>query len=226
MFNFRVAYIAAFVVVLFTALASHAQVEDPDLRSWNDLQITAPLVKNVDLYTVTTLQLRDHISKVDNARFAIGASVKANDHLTFTPFATFLTVRNSQGRFRYENRLSFRGVYRFPFKPLGISHRSQIEYRFRPGPNSWRYRPSITLEKAIPERYAKGTKVFMTEEPFYDSAAGRFSRNRLSFGVNRSINKRFSLDIYYLYQGDNFSHPGTEHVIGTVWRLKLRGQHH
>src|SRR5689334_20895562 len=212
----RAGFIAAFIFILSAASQTTAQLDDPDLRWWNDVQITAPLVKNVDLYTVTTLQLRNHISTVDNARFAIGASVKATPDLTITPFVTFLTVRNAAGRFRYENRLNLRAVYHFPFKPISISHRSQFEYRYRPGLNSFRYRPSITLEKPLPEKFVPGMKVYMTEEPFYESLAAPFSRNRLSFGVNKKLNKKPSLDLYYLYQGDNFSNPGTEHVVGTT----------
>ncbi|MEK7854658.1 MAG: DUF2490 domain-containing protein, partial [Acidobacteriota bacterium] len=123
--------------------------------------------------------------------------------------------------FRYEYRFTLRGIYRYEFDLLTVAHRSQIEYRYRPGANRWRYRPSITVEKAVPKSVVPGFKVFLTEEPFYDSASGRFSRNRISAGVNKTLNKRSSLDVYFLHQGDNHSRPGSVNVIGTTLKLTL-----
>jgi hypothetical protein len=62
-----------------------------------------------------------------------------------------------------------RAVYRFPFKNFGLSHRSWFEYRLRRPLNSFRYRPSLTFDKAIPKNIIPGASVFVTEEVFYDS---------------------------------------------------------
>ena len=195
--------------------------DNADTQSWNDVQVTVKLNKKVDLFSVATLQFQKNLTQVKDGRFAIGLTLKPSDSLSITPFTTLLRFRRSSGEFRTEYRFSLRAVYRFPTKRFGLSHRSQIEYRFRPGANSWRYRPSLTVEKAIPKSFASGLKIFATEEPFYDSASGRFSRNRFSVGVNKVLSEKLSLDIYYLRQGDNFSNPGTVHVIGTAWKIKL-----
>lgn len=201
--------------------AAQNTADDTDIRSWNDLQVSVPLTKKVDLYTVATIQFRDNLTHHDNSRFTVGAVFKATKQFSIAPFVTFLSVRNSIGKYRYEYRYSLRGVYRFPFKKVGISHRSQFEYRIRPGVNTWRYRPSITIEKPVPERFVKGLKAFITDEPFFDSAAGRFYRNRFSAGVNKELNKNFSVDLYYLLQNDSLQRPGTAHVIGTAWKVKF-----
>ena len=73
----------------------------------------------------------------------------------------------------------------------------------------------------MPEHLVKGAKIFVTEEPFYDSASGRFSRNRISGGISKTITKQLILAIYYLRQGDNFGSPGTIHVLGTSWKVNL-----
>lgn len=209
------------VLCLSAIVVAQSEDDDTDVQSWNDLQITAPITKKLDLYTVTTIQFGKDLTNVDNTRFAIGVTAKPTKRLSITPFVTFLSDRNSDGRFRYEYRFSLRGVYKYEFEKFAISHRSQAEYRVRPGANTWRYRPSITLEKKLPKSFVPGLKVFVTEEPFYDSASGRFSRNRISAGINKTLNKKASLDVYFLHQGDNHSGPGSINVIGTSLKIAL-----
>ena len=214
-----------FALIFMAAAAKNpaaAQIlDDSDIESWNDLQITAPIAKNLDLFTVVTLQVHDNISKVDNVRFGVGVTAKPAKGFAITPFITFMSDRNVLNNFRYEYRSAVRAVYKYQFKHFALGHRSQFEYRFRPGRNSWRYRPSVAAEKPLPESWVKGTKVFAAAEPFYDSLSGRFSRLRLGVGVNKSLNEHLSVDVFYFRQGDNFSFPRTVNGIGTVWRLDL-----
>jgi hypothetical protein len=35
------------------------------------------------------------------------------------------------------------------------------------------------------------------------------------------VNKKVAIDLYYLYQGDNFSHPASAHVLGANWKISL-----
>jgi hypothetical protein len=221
--NFLRRYIAVIgcITTLSCVLVAQSSSNDSDFQSWNDLQITVPLTKKLDLYTVTTIQFGGNLTNVDNTRFAAGVTVKPTKRFSITPYLLVLSDRNSNNEFRYEYRFSLRGVYKRQFEHFGLSHRSQLEYRIRPGRNTWRYRPSVTVEKALPERFVRGLKAFVTEEPFYDSASGRFSRNRLSAGVSKKLNEKLSLDIYFLRQGDNFNKPGTVNVLGTAWKLSL-----
>lgn len=212
-----------FAVLILAALSTitYSQSDNSDIRSWSDLQITVPITKKIDLYTNATIQFDNNISRIDNTRFAIGVTAKPTKQLSITPFVVFLSDRNSRNQFRYEYRYVLRGVYRWEFEKFALSHRSQIEFRFRPGANTWRYRPSVTFEKPLPKSFVPGLKAFVTEEPFYDSASGRFSRNRFSVGLNKTLNKELSVDVYYLHQGDNASSPGNVNVIGTTLKVKL-----
>ncbi|NOT48201.1 MAG: DUF2490 domain-containing protein [Acidobacteria bacterium] len=209
------------MIALVAAANGQSTVDDSDLQSWNDLSITVALNKTVDLYIPVTFRFDHNIGTLHEGRIGAGVILKPVKNVAITPFYTFIRVRNSAGRFVNENRVTLRGVYRFPVKNFGLSHRSQYEYRIRPTGNLWRYRPSITIEKELPEKFVSGLKVYATEEPFFESTTNRFSRNRFSVGINKVLNKKLSLDIYYLYQGDNFAHPASVHVIGTAWRVKL-----
>lgn len=209
------------LVMAFSADSQNPAIDATDLQSWNDLQITIPVSKHFDVNTALTLRLGKNISWLQEGRLAAGITWKPNTSLSFQPSYNYIEARNSSGRFRNEHRLSFRAGYKFPVKEFGLSHRSTFEYRIRSSGNSWRYRPSVTIDKDLPKRFVPGMKIFVTEEPFYDSVSKKFARNRFSVGFSKSISKKLSFELYYLRQDDRRSRPGNLNVIGTSWKVKL-----
>lgn len=206
---------------LFAQTSSPTPVDDMDVQSWNDLSISKKLNDKVDAVVQTTFRFTKNIGRFNEGRIGGGFVFKPNKSFAIAPTYLFIRVRNSSGHFATENRLSLGVTYRFPVKKIGLSHRSQAEYRIRSSRNSWRYRPSVTVEVTLPETFAKGTKLYLTEEPFYDSIAERFSRNRLTFGVNKTLTDHLSVDLYYMRQDDRNSPTRVTHVIGTGWKLKF-----
>ncbi|MEJ7849028.1 MAG: DUF2490 domain-containing protein [Pyrinomonadaceae bacterium] len=206
---------------VFSLSQTPATPDDEDIQSWNEVQLTVPLSKRFDFITGVTARFDKNITRLNNARYMIGYVWKPNKAISVSPFYQYIQGRNSAGRFRIEHRLHLRGVYKFPVRGFGLSHRSQFEYRLRSPRNTWRYRPSLTFEKEIPKTFIPDAKFYITEEPFYDSATSKFSRNRFSLGIVKTLSKSTSLDLYYLRQNDGFSHPGDLNVIGTSWKIKL-----
>ncbi len=212
------------ILILFSAFAAFADAQTitdaEDVQSWNDLQITVPVSKQVDFYTAFTMRFGKNITRLNDRRIAAGFVYKPNTSWSFQPFYWNIAARNASGKFLTEHRLNFRAIYRFPFKRIAVSHRSWIERRLREPRNSWRYRPSLTFEKDI-GKIIPGAKLFVTEEVFYDSILRRFSRNRFSAGINKMLTRKLSLDVFYLRQNDGFSRPGDLNVIGTNWKVKF-----
>ncbi len=209
-------------LVAFLPVFAAAQTDDrEDFQSWNDVQLTAPVTEQVEFFLSGTLRFGKNLTRYNEGRLGGGFVFKPRKDLSFSASYANITARNSSGVFKRENRLVFYGRYRFPTKGFGLSHRSQYEYRMRSPKNSWRYRPSLTFEKEIPDDLIPKAKFFVTEEIFYDSARGKFSRNRFSIGINKTLTKNFSVDFYYLRQNDGFSRPGDLNVIGTSWKIKL-----
>ncbi len=215
-----------FSVVIATAHiasvgAQTAQPDDEDVQQWNDLQFSVPLNKKVELLLQTTLRFGKNITNITEGRVGGGLSIKLNPSLSISPTYTYIESRNTAGRFVTEHRYSLRGTYKFPTRSFGLSHRSIYEYRVRSAGNSWRYRPSLTFEKALPENFIPKAKFFVTEEIFYVSTTKKFSRNRFSLGISKTVNSHLTLDVYYLRQNDGFSHPGDLNVLGTSWKFHL-----
>lgn len=199
--------------------AQTTQADDEDLQSWNDIQLSIPVHKKVDLLVQTTFRFGSNMSKLSEARGGGGVSVKLNKAFSISPTYLYIESRNTAGAFLTEHRYSLRGTYKFPTKKFGLSHRSTYDYRVRSSGNSWRYRPSLTFEKALPEKFIPKAKFFVTEELFYVSTTKKFSRNRFSIGISKTISDHLTLDLYYLRQNDGFSHPGDLNVLGTSWKL-------
>lgn len=211
--------------VMILSIGSYSQTapttDNDDLQLWNDVSITVAVAKKIDIYIPLTFRWTKNLDRFNEGHIGAGIVYKSTKSFSISPFYKLIRYRNAAGEFKTENRYNLRFIYKLPTKGFGLSHRSQFEYRVRTGANTWRYRPSITIEKELPEKFVKGLKIFATEEPFYDSASGRFSRNRFSVGFNKTITKKISFDIYYLRQGDNHSSPGTVNVIGTGLKIKL-----
>lgn len=209
-------------LVVISVNAQEASVPDNgDNQFWNDVQLTVPINKKFDLFFQGTARFDQNASRFYDRRGAIGFTYKPTAGFSVQPFYWNIEARNASGRFRTEHQFNLRAVYRFPTKSFGLSHRSQFERRVRRPQNSWRYRPSLTFEKDLPSKVIPRAKFFVTEEVFYDSLLKRFSRNRLSAGINKTFTENFSLDIYYLRQTDGVSRPGDLNVIGTAFRFRL-----
>jgi Protein of unknown function (DUF2490) len=222
--NFCTKFLLAVVITFGLNTFAYAQTnlrDDEDVQSWNDVQFTIPLNKRVDLLLQTTFRFGRNITELTEARGGGGLSFKLTKALSVSPTYLYIESRNTASLFRTEHRYSIRGTYKFPTKKFGLSHRSIYEYRVRSSGNTWRYRPSLTFEKALPEKLIPKAKFFITEEPFYVSTTRKFSRNRFSLGVSKTINTHLTLDVYYLRQNDGFSHPGDLNVLGTSWKIHL-----
>lgn len=212
-------------LIVFGALTAfvNAQVitDDEDIQSWNDVQMTVPLNKSFDFYTAVTMRFGKNVSRLNDGRFAIGVAWKPTKSLTIMPFYWNIQARNSRSQFRREDRFNLRATYRFPFKSFGLIHRSTYEYRMRQPANTWRYRAALTVEKDLPKKFIPQAKFFVGDEVFYDSATKKFSRNRFNIGINKTLNKNLSVDVYYMRQNDGYSHPGDLNTIWVTWRVKL-----
>lgn len=211
------------VFICCGALIADAQLitDDEDVQSWNDVQLTVPVSKKFDFYTAVTMRFGKNVTRLNDGRYAVGFIYKLNKSWTIQPFYWFINARNARSQLRHEDRLNLRVGYRFPFKKFGLSHRSAFEYRLRQPQNSFRYRPSLTFDKDIPKNFISKAKFFATEEVFYDSILKKFSRNRFSVGVTKTLSKKLALDLYYMRQNDGYAHPGDLNIIGTSWKIKL-----
>jgi hypothetical protein len=194
--------IAGLILILISGILaaegqSTLQPQD-DIQSWNDVQLTVPMSKQFDFQTKVTLRFGKNIQRLNDGRLQFGIVWKPTKWLTISPYYWFIRMRNSRSVFNNEHRFNLAVTYKFPFKTFGLTHKSIIERRNRQPVNTWRYRPSLTFDKDIPKHIIPGAKFFIADEIFYDSGLKKFSRNRFSIGINKTVNKNLSVDVYYM----------------------------
>jgi Protein of unknown function (DUF2490) len=212
-----------FTIMFLLCSATKAQtpplLAQDDIQEWNEVQLTVPLSKKVDFSANAAFRFGKHISQFIDGRIHLGVIWHPNKTWSFQPFYSNIKLRDSRGRVRHEDRFSLRIGYKFPIKKFALLNRNMFEYRIRSTGNFWRYRTSLTVEKELPKKLK--SKIFVTEEVFYDSISDKFSRNRLTVGINRTLTKKLSIDIFYMRQNDGNSRPGDFHVIGNTWKIKF-----
>lgn len=134
---------------------AHCQEPQPesDFQSWNDIQLTVPINKDLDLYGALTARLGKNVTRLNDGRAAVGIAWKTNKSVTIMPFYWFIRARNSNSQFRNEHRLNLRATIRFPVGKFFGVHRSTYEYRIREPLNSWRYRGLLGIERRSFKEY-------------------------------------------------------------------------
>ncbi|MFN0280153.1 MAG: DUF2490 domain-containing protein [Pyrinomonadaceae bacterium] len=195
--------------------------DDEDVQSWNEIQLTVPMGKRVDFLTKLTMRIGKDVTRLNSGRIAIGYVWKPIKQVSVSPLYTFVNGRNSAGLFTIENRLSIAGAYRFPVRRFGLTHRSTIERRFRVPVNSWRYRAQFMIDKDISEKVIPKAKFFLSNEVFYHSITRRFSRNRFSAGITKTLTDNVALDLFYMRQNDGTVQTGDLNIIGTAWKIRM-----
>lgn len=215
-------FIIALVLAIPATAFTQTTVDRSDTQSWNDLQLTVPLSKKVDFVTKLSLRFGNNATKFAEDRILFGFAFKPAKNLSITPYYWQVNSRNPATRkYSAEHQFDVAAVYRRPVGKYGLTHRSTYEYRMRKNGNSWRYRALAGVDRALPEKWIKDTKVFTTAEVFYDSKPRKWTRTRFTVGISRKLTKQLSLDVFYTRQNDGYSRPGDLNVIGTAWKVRL-----
>src|ERR1700752_2627752 len=201
--DYRRRILVAVVVLLAVSPAALAQAQGPlksDTQFWNDLIFTMPLNKRVDLGVTVTTRINSHLTDVMDERWGVGAVVKINKYLTFTPFYFHRQAKQPRLIKEREERLTLGAALRFPAGKFTLIERNWFERRWRtPQRDAWRYRVRGQIEHPITVKTFKFTG-YVSDEVFYDWSIGRWVRNRFAVGGYHPFNKHFTLDLYLMRQ--------------------------
>lgn len=211
------------LLLVFAASTGAAQSQTPaphaDTQSWNDLQFTVPLNKEIDMILLGTLRIGRNVTHPVDERLGVNFKFNAGKYLTLTPGYLYIRTQAVAGRNDREDRFSFAATPRIPFKRFTLTDRNLFERRIRnPQVNSTRYRNRLQIE--VPLKAQNSTWVFFgSDEVFYDWSVSDWVRNRFAVGMKKAFSKKLAIDFYYLRQNDGRSRPGDLNVIGTVFRV-------
>jgi hypothetical protein len=198
---------------------SRSPAPHTDTQSWNDLQVTVPLNKEIDMILLGTLRIGRSVTHPVDERVGVNFRFNVGKYLTWTPGYLYIRMQPVAGRNDRENRFSFAATPRIPFKRFTLTDRNLFERRIRsPQVDATRYRNRLQIELPIKRQNSKWL-FFASDEIFYDWSVTDWVRNRFAVGVRKTFSKKFAVDFYYLRQNDGRTRPGDLNVIGTVFRL-------
>ena len=203
------------------ASVARSQILAPrsDTQSWNDLQFTMPLNKEIDLILLGTLRIGRNVTHPVDERVGVNFRFNVGKYLTLTPGYLYIRMQPVAGRNDKEHRLTFAATPRIPCKRFTLTDRNQFERRIRsPQVDATRYRNRLQIEVPFKPKNSKWV-FFASDEVFYDWSVDDWVRNRFQIGLRKTFSKKLAVDFYYLRQSDRRSRPGDLNVIGTVFRL-------
>ncbi len=216
------------VLLIFLCISNQVAAQMPppaprsEMQNWNDVQLTVPINKKVDVVINGALRIGRGMSRPVNGRGGVGIAFKLHPRFTFTPGYLYVAHHPSRGRNNDDHRLLLNGTIRFPVGRFTISDRNLYEYLFRHSlPNSSRYRNRLQVERAVSIGDDLSFNVFVANEVWYDIGQKGWTRNRFSTGVSRRLNRHLVGEVYYLRQSDGRARPGSLNVIGTAMRFNL-----
>lgn len=213
--------LASCILAASTVLGQSISLPETDTQQWNDVQLTAPVTKDIDFNLYGTLRLGRDVSRAVDERIGVGFTIRTGKYLSFQTAYLHIGIQPFERRKVWESRISLGPTLRFQANKFRFSDRNLFERRFRhPGMPSTRYRNRFQVEHPIGSDKIK-LSLFASDEVFYDWSVDRWVRNRFAAGVAKVLNSNVTLDIYYLRQNDGVSRPGDLHVIGTTWRIRL-----
>lgn len=197
-----------------------------DHQFWNEAQIIKPITKRQDFVLIGVLRIGRNWTRPVDERIGAGWAFKLNKHLTVMPTYIHVAYQPFAGRRINEDRWVLNVTGKFSAGKFLFTDRNLIERRVRyNNPDFTVYRNRLQIDYPVQLGEFK-FKPFVADEIWYSTQSANaqnfgWYRNRLSVGIIKQFNARFTGEFFALYQSDGRSRPGNMPVLGTLFKYTL-----
>jgi hypothetical protein len=205
-----------------TTLFVHAQkAELSDFQSWDEVDVSARLSRNLDLSWVS--QGRLSTGYPNPATYLTGADLKVGlgHYFEMTPSYYYLGVNSVTGHSGHFHVPMLSVTARSAWKGFTVADRNRFLGAIRDGSNFWVYMNGPRVDKPIGDRLW-GTSMFVWDEVFYFSLFHEWNRNRFASGLRKQLNDNWAADVYYLRQDDSRIQPRNIDAVGVTVEIRIR----
>ena len=221
------------VVIIFLVPATIAQTPETDFQVWNETTFVLPVLKVKDdegksldrlsLLLITSLRLGQNRLAFVDERIGGGVDVAINKNWNVSPTYLYIAAQPGRSRRDFEHRVRFDLSYNRSFSWFVLRDRNRYEYRFRNSRrNEHRYRNRFSFGVPIKKNDKELFMPFVSDEVYYDITLNQFSRNDLSFGIQKKLTSKITADFFYNWRENRSGLPQTVHAVGANFKIKLK----
>ena len=198
-------------------------IPDIDFQSWNEIDIKTLIAHYLDVNWIARLRISSTISNPADYLFGADWNFSLNRHFILTPSWYYFGSRSPSGVMKIGQSPILGFTPMMSRRRWNLSDRNRFCGRFGSngiGP-SWDYRNRPQVEYQLTEA-AHSTSIFVWNEETYYSSYHGWTRNRLSAGVRRTLQRRFIADVYYLREDDQIGTPKHINTAAVLIEMRLR----
>jgi Protein of unknown function (DUF2490) len=210
--------VALFPVVLFAQGASGTPRRD--FQAWTSFRATHQLRKKIGFFIGAGLRYGNDQGHLSYRRVTTGFAFHWHRILNVQPYYQYSISDSFSGPLKPENRLALATIVVVPWNLWRLSDRNLGERRFLVNGRTWRYRNRVEFRRPF-EINREQLSVFAWDEVYYSSKARRWYRNRFALGMGRRLTGDISIDVFYVHQNDDISHPGDLNGVGMTLRTRF-----
>src|SRR5579864_4522480 len=199
-----------------SAAASFAGAQNAilsDFQSWDEVDVSARLSKNVDTSWVSQGRLSTEYPNPETYLSGIDLKLGIGRHLEITPSYYYLGAIGLTGRSGHFQVPMLTATVRNTWSRWTIADRNRFLGAIGGGNDFWIYvnRPRVDWRVGAS---SMGTTLFLWDEAFYFSLFHGWTRNRFAAGARKEFGKRWAADAYYLRQDDSRIQPRDLNGLG------------
>lgn len=226
----RLLIIFSIILTLAAAVSSQTAPLPSAFQSWNEIQITAPLVrsknkkgKSIDRITATftgTFRIGRKTFDFLDDRAAMMFDFRINKYFSILAGSLYRRDEIVKNVPHYETRMQTGANFSAKRGNFTFRDRNLYERRFRHSRSDLdAYRQRIQVSYSVKRGDQELFAPFISEEGYYDLHLKTWFSNEFFIGISRRLNKKTSLDIAYIRTD---TRPINVNGLSLALKIKLR----
>ena len=210
-----------FTIFIFAFAANYALAQVNDAGVWASINVEKKINSKVALQLSEEVRFNENVSEVGTAFTEIGANYKLSKYIAVGVSYRFIQKRKVDDFYSFRHRYNVDVAFKYKYKKLSMSLRERLQTQYanvnssEDGKVATRYlRNKLTLKYNLERKYTP----FVAGELFYQLTnveGNEFDNVRYTVGVDYEINKKVSLELFYLINKEfNTNNPVTDYVSG------------
>ena len=207
-----------------SAAASFAGAQNAilsDFQSWDEVDVSARLSKNVDTSWVSQGRLSTEYPNPETYLSGIDLKLGIGRHLEIAPSYYYLGAIGLTGRSGHFQVPMLTATVRNTWNGWTVADRNRFLGAIGGGNDFWIYVNRPRVDYSLPAPRLR-TSAFVWDEFVYVSLFHEWSRNRFASGLRKSFNEYWATDVYYLRQDDSRIQPRRIDGLGVTLEIRIR----